>query len=318
MTKKLIFILPVALITFVGAFYAYANFRLMTIVDMRILEGVDSGDYLALGYESVGFKLNGDIAMKSLHITDNKNNQYILDNILISDFDYFNPFPNHMVLSVSGVRFPTQLPVFGNTPDNALNDYLASIMDEDYLPVEVNYSYQFHPEAEALFNNDLKIDLPDSFTLTAKWKMKNLAIEELNKISTADSGNSAMVFLMMQDSEISSASLSLQNLGMVDAILTIRGEELGLNSNDYAQQLITQLMTAVIFIPQQLQPLAQNIVGRFMEFLEGEKTFQLTITPKYGGSIQQLQREIMGAFYIGDFTRITELLNLEIETVASN
>jgi hypothetical protein len=77
---------------------------------------------------------------------------------------------------------------------------------------------------------------------------------------------------------------------------------------------LAQLQTMVLFSPQQLQPLAQRLLTSLAQFLEGEKTLKVSIAPEYGGNIQQLQGEILGAFYIGNFARIEELLNLEIET----
>jgi hypothetical protein len=120
--------------------------------------------------------------------------------------------------------------------------------------------------------------------------------------------------MLMQDADIPSATIALRDLGIVDAMMGILGEESGISAGDYREQFLVQMQTMVLFTPQQLQPLAQRFLSSFAEFLEGEKTLQVSVTPEYGGNVQQLQGEMMGAFYIGNFARIEEMLNLEIET----
>ncbi|MFT5321328.1 MAG: hypothetical protein ACI934_001478 [Pseudohongiellaceae bacterium] len=336
MTKKLLIIIPSALLVFAGAVYAFANYKVKTVVDTRITEMIENGDYLALEYASVGIKLNGDIVMNNLHVTDLNRNEYTLLDIRISDYDYFNPVPGHLNLSVRGLRFPADLPFFTNSSGNSLNNYLSAIMVEETLPLEISYRYDYHPEDESRLQNIFRAALPGSFSLTSNLVMTNLPMEALKQNPASAPANSSNMSTMptmsilstmstlstlsalIKNADIPNASMTLEDLGIVDAILKIQGDALGISSEEYRQQLLVQLQTVALFVPQQLQTLAQDFLGSFTEFLDGEKTFQLSIAPEYGGNIQQLQGEIMGAFYIGNIPRITELLNLDIETLQSN
>lgn len=327
MTKKLLIIIPCALLVFAGAVYAFANYKVKTVVDTRITEMIENGDYLALEYASVGIKLNGDIVMNNLHVTDLNRNEYTVLDIRISDYDYFNPVPGHLNLSVRGLRFPADLPFFTNSSGNSLNNYLSAIMVEETLPLEISYRYDYYPEDESRLQNIFRAALPGSFSLTSNLVMTNLPMEALKQNPASAPANSSNMSTMptmsilsalIKNADIPNASMTLEDLGIVDAILKIQGDALGISSEEYRQQLLVQLETVALFVPQQLQTLAQDFLGSFTEFLDGEKTFQLSIAPEYGGNIQQLQGEIMGAFYIGNISRITELLNLDIETLQSN
>jgi hypothetical protein len=318
MTKKLLIIIPAVVILAIGALYAIANYKVKTVVDTRITEMLENGDYLALEYAWVGMELNGDIVMNKLHVTDINRNEYTLVDIRISDYDYFNPVPGHLNLTTKGLRFPADLPMFGNSSNNSLNNYLATILVEETLPLELSYRYDYLPEDDSLLQNVFRVSLPGSFNLTSNLVMTNVPMEALNKNPSNAPTNSSTMSTMVQNSDIPNASMALEDLGIVDAMLKIQGDALGISPEEYRQQLLVQLQTAALFVPQQLQTLAQDFLGSFTEFLDGEKTFQLSITPEYGGNILQLQGEIMGAFYIGNFTRISELLNLDIETIQSN
>ena len=318
MKKKLLIFIPALLILAVGALYAVANYQVKAVVDTRIAELIENGDYIALEYNSVAIEFNGDIVMNDFHVTDINNNEYILEDIRITDYDYFSRVPGHLNLSTKGLRFPSDLPAFANSQGNLLNNYLASIMVEDSLALELTYRYEYLPEDESRLQNIFRVSLPGSFNLTSQWLMKNVSLVALDQNPVVDTTNSPTVSSMIQNADIPNASLAFQDLGMVNAMLNIQGDASGMSSEQYRQQLLGQMQTAALFVPQQLQSLVQDFLGSFAEFLEGEKTFQLSITPEYGGNIQQLQGEVMGAFYIGNFSRITELLNLNIETTQSN
>ena len=325
MTKKLLIIIPCALLLCAGALYTFANYKVKTAVNTRITEMIENGDYLALEYASVGIKPNGDIVMNNLHVTDLNSNEYTLLDIRISDYDYFNPVPGHLNLTAKGLRFPADLPIFsnssGNSSGNSLNNYLTAIMVEETLPLELSYRYEYHPEDESRLQNVFKVTLPGSFKLTSNLVMTNVPMEALNQnpaSASANSSNMSTMSTLIQNADIPNASMALEDLGMVDAMLKIQGDALRISPEEYRQQLLGQLQTAALFVPQQLQTLAQDFLGSFTEFLDGEKTLKLSISPENGGNIQQLQGEIMGAFYIGNISRITQLLNLDIETFQSN
>lgn len=311
--KKLLLIIPVLVVLVLAGVWVYANRQVKSLVDMQIAEMIGNGDYQELDYETLSLALNGDIRMTNLHVIDAAGIEYILEDIHITDFDYGNDIPHHLDLTASGLRFPAGIPQFGDSPNRSLNTYLEDVMDEDFLPLTFNYRYQYIPDQELQLDSAFSINLPGSFHMMTDSVMRNVALDQISGRSRMVT-NPVQYSMLMQEADIPSASIALRDLGIVDAMMAIQGENSGISAGDYRQQFLAQLQTMVLFTPQQLQPLAQRFLGSFAEFLEGEKTLQLSITPEYGGSVQQLQGEILGAFYIGNFARIEELLNLEIET----
>jgi hypothetical protein len=71
----------------------------------------------------------------------------------------------------------------------------------------------------------------------------------------------------------------------------------------------------VLFAPQQLQSLAQELAANIGVFLEGDNTLRFSIAPESSSSILQLQADVMGSFFIGDFQTIAETLGLKIESL---
>jgi hypothetical protein len=71
----------------------------------------------------------------------------------------------------------------------------------------------------------------------------------------------------------------------------------------------------VLFAPQQLQSLAQELAANIGVFLEGDNTLRLSIAPESSSSIRQLQADVMGSFFIGDFQAIAKIIGLTIESL---
>lgn len=311
--KKLLLILPVVLLLALAGTWFWGNYRVKALVDARIAEFIANGDYLALDYEDVGVDFSGDITLTNLHVVDTTGYEYVLDEILITNYDYANAQPHHLDLTATGMRLPGGIPQFGTSPNRALNAYMDSVMDEDFLPLTFNYRYNYLPDEEQQLDTAFSIALPGSFHLSSDMVMRNVSLEELSNQPQA-AANPVQYSLMLQDADIPSADITLRDLGLIDAMMAIQGESLGMSAEDYHMQFLAQLQTMVLFAPRQLQPLAQRFLTSLAEFLDGEKTLMLSIAPEFGGNVQQLQGEIMGAFYIGNFARIEEVLNLEIET----
>jgi len=351
MTKKYLLIIPGVIIFIIGIAYLFANYRLKTVVDFRVDELIASGDYQEITYDSVGIQFNGEIALENLYVIDSNSNEYILENIRISEFDYFNEVPHHLHLSAQGLRFPAAAPAFGDGPDNLLNHYIATkvphhlhlsaqglrfpaaapafgdgpdnllnhyiaiMMDQNLLPMSMNYRYDFDPADNDRMDIDADISLPDAFFLGMKAQINNVPMAGLNE-NTSDNVNEPYgVSVILQNADIPAASISLRDDGMVANISSLQGNALGISGDEYRQQLLEQLQAAALFVPPQMQSLAQDLLSNFAEFMTGEKTLRVSITPQYNGNIQQLQLEIMAAFYTGDIGRIAELLQLDIETV---
>lgn len=315
MTKKYLLIIPGVIIFIIGIAYLFANYRLKTVVDFRVDELIASGDYQEITYDSVGIQFNGEIALENLYVIDSNSNEYILENIRISEFDYFNEVPHHLHLSAQGLRFPAAAPAFGDGPDNLLNHYIATMMDQNLLPMSMNYRYDFDPADNDRMDIDADISLPDAFFLGMKAQINNVPMAGLSE-NTSDNVNEPYgVSVILQNADIPAASISLRDDGMVANISSLQGNALGISGDEYRQQLLEQLQAAALFVPPQMQSLAQDLLSNFAEFMTGEKTLRVSITPQYNGNIQQLQLEIMAAFYTGDIGRIAELLQLDIETV---
>lgn len=315
MVKKLLVIIPAVILAIAAGLYFYANQRVKSLVDTRIEKFLESGDYRELDYESVWLELDGDIRLRNLHVVDIAGNEYILEKVHLSDFDYFNEVPHHLHLTATGLKFPAGIPEFGKSPNRALNNYLEAVMDEDYLPLEITYQYQYQSEDDLRLDSAFSVDLPDSFHLNTDSVMRNVSLEQLNENTFGPSLGSPQYKMLIRNADVPQASMSLRDLGLVDAMMAIQGEELGISADEYHQMLQLQLQTAVLFVPQQLQALAGDFLSKFYEFLEGNRTMKISIAPEYGGNIQQLQEELLGAFYIGNIQRMVELLNLEVETL---
>ena len=106
MTKKTVLITSLALLLLVAALYLALNFWVKSMVDERMDEFVAGGYYQSLDYDNVWVQPNGEITMKDLHVVDIDENEYIFQDITISEFDYFNTFPHHLKLTAEGMQFP--------------------------------------------------------------------------------------------------------------------------------------------------------------------------------------------------------------------
>ncbi|MDC1529368.1 hypothetical protein N8600_10040 [Gammaproteobacteria bacterium] len=315
MNKNHLLIIPGVIIFILGATYFFANYRLKTVVDLRVEELIASGDYQEITYDSVAIQFNGEIALENLYVIDSNRNEYILENIHISEFDYFNQVPHHLHLSAQGLRFPAVAPTFGDSTDNLLNNYIATMMDQDLLPLSMNYRYDFDPEDSDRMDINADLSLPNSFFLSMEAQIKNVPMEGLDENAPDNASQPYGVSVLLQNADIPAASIALRDDGMVANISALQGSALGISGDEYRQQLLQQLQAAALFIPPQMQSLAQDLLSNFAEFMTGEKTLRVSITPQYNGNIQRLQLEVVAAFYTGDIGRIAELVQLNIETV---
>jgi hypothetical protein len=78
--------------------------------------------------------------------------------------------------------------------------------------------------------------------------------------------------------------------------------------------LVSQTRNAYLFLPQNAQTVGMTIGAELAEFIEGGKTITVTLAPEYGGKLQQLQQEVMGAVFTGNFAQVVDLLHLEVVT----
>lgn len=307
---RVLLFLPLIVLVLAGGFYLVANYQARKIIDTRMQEMVASGTYQSLAYEDFTLGIDGTMNLNGLQVRDAAGINYVIDTIEISDYDYFSEVPHHLTLAAAGMHFPAGIPAFGNTSNSSLNDYLTTVMSADFLPVEFTYSHNYSADDNRQLDSTFSVNLPASFRLSSESVMRNLPLEALGESATVN----PMQNMSFMRADIPSASIALQDLGIVEAMLAVQGENNGLSSEDYRQQLLAQVQAMALFAPQQLQALAQKLVANLADFLEGEKTLELTVTPEYEGNVQRLQGDLMGAFYTGNFQRMIELLNLEIET----
>ena len=315
MRKKLLLAIPLALLILLAGGYFLAGARVQTLVDGRMAGLIASGQYRALDYQSLTLALNGDVVMQDLHVIDESGNEYILEDIRISELDYFSDMPRRLQVSAKGLRFPAGLPAFGDSPAPPLRIYLENRMQAGYLPLELNYRYALQPEDGNRLDSSISISLPDGFHLDSAAVMHHVVFETPPGAGDGQPAVMPSYSALLNDAEIPSASISLRDMGIVQDMLSIQGGDFGMDGDEYRTQLLAQLQTIVLFSPRQLQGLAQDYLGRIADFLQGQRTLRISIEPEFGGNVQQLQGEILGAFYIGNFSRIVEVLNLEVETL---
>ena len=157
--------------------------------------------------------------------------------------------------------------------------------------------------------------MPDSFILTTDSVMTDIPLEDLDDVAMGPGASATQYSMSVQEGKIVSAAIALEDLGLVNALMTMQGEAAGVDVDEYRQQLWAQIQTMVLFAPQQLQSLAQELAANIGVFLEGDNTLRISIAPDSSGSIRQLQADVMGSFIIGDFETIATTLGLKIESL---
>jgi hypothetical protein len=83
---------------------------------------------------------------------------------------------------------------------------------------------------------------------------------------------------------------------------------------EYRTLLVSQAQNFYLFLPTTGQNFAKLAGAEMAEFLEGGKTISVSLAPEYGGNLQRLQADVMGAVFTGDYDKISELLHAEIIT----
>jgi hypothetical protein len=147
--------------------------------------------------------------------------------------------------------------------------------------------------------------------------MRNVELESVFNASGLDPDPAVAQLQMMQklgNAEIPAASWKLKDEGLVDALVAINAEEMGQPVEAVRDGMKSQVRDMYLFLPQTAQGFGMTTGIQLAAFLDGGKTLSINFAPDYNGNIQQLQQEIMAAAFTGDFTRIAELLHLEILT----
>ena len=311
--KKILIAIPLVLIVAVVGLWAYSNYQAKAIVDQRIEEMVANGQYRALSYESLEVRLNGDVVMQNLHIIDPEANELIIQDIVISNLDYQHETPHHMTLTASGMQLPKGLPQMDATENQALNAYLQKFQYGDTIPATIEYAYDYDPEDNFRIDSSASFEVVNALNFSSRSVTRNVPIENMSgQVINPQMPQQSM--LMLQQLHIPEASMELSDLGLVDAFINIQAEQLSVSPDEYREQLKSQVQSMAFLVPSNLQELAFEMSEHVVSFLDGDKTLKISLAPDFAGDIQQLQPQIMGSVFSGDYNRVIELLHLQVST----
>jgi hypothetical protein len=311
--KKILVAAFVLIAVGAGGLHWYVNDRAQTLVDERIDEMVASGAYDSASYDTLSVSLLGNITMTNVNIVQGPLN-YTVRNVNVANYDYANEFPRHVDLSVKGLR----VAALGNIDDPraaALGALLQRLPADEDIPLELDYQHRYDPDNAHQLESTMRLAIPEFFTLDTSSTTRNIEMHTVYQLDNADPlVVQQQVMTMMQAAEVPSMSLRLQDHGIVDDMLATSAAGNGVSPEDFRRLLVSQALNFYLFLPQNAQAFAMAAGAEVAEFLEGGKTLSVSINPEYGGSLQSLQQEAMGAFFTGDYGRISELLHLQIET----
>jgi hypothetical protein len=316
MLRKILYSLPIIVIAIAVTVFFLANREAKIQADRMISQALASGSYQALSHESVKVDLfNGELTLNNLSVVDLQGTEYILNQVLVSDYDYLHEIPYHLNISASGISLPRGLPTISTGNSAAFERYMASLLVEENIPVTLDYRYNFEPENNNLITNQVSIGLEDAANLSFTSSIKNIPLEAFlsNNVSDPESVQTQLMTQVFQ-AEIPEVSLSIQDLGIVDTLVALEAGQSGVSSADIRQQLISSAQSLYLLAPPPAQQIAQDVSQELASFLSGNKTLRISIEPEYEGSIQRLQPEIIGAVFTGDYGAIFELLNLQVST----
>jgi hypothetical protein len=312
MKKFLVAILALA-IAGTGGAYWYVNERAQNLVDARIDEMVASGAYDSANYETLRVSPTGDITLTNLQVVQGPLD-VTLRNIKVTNLDYANKFPRHFNLSVDGMHVAPAA-VASDPAESALAGLLSQVSTDEDIPLVLDYNHRYDPENAHQIDSSVKLTVPEYFTLDASSVTRGIEMETLEGLNNPDPlAAQQQMTALMQAAELPSMQMTLQDNGIVDDMLALSAQKLGVSPEDYRTLLVSQAQNFYLFLPSAAQGFAQVAGAEMSEFLEGGKAISISLAPEYGGSLQRLQAEVMGAFFTGEYDKVSELLHLEIMT----
>ncbi len=312
--KKALIALPLIVVVALLGMYFYANQQTENQIDLYIERAIASGAYKDIQYESADFGVDASILINGLSVTDAMDFKYTIDELEISEMDFFNEFPRSINLSARGFSLPMGLPVLDSpmlTPE--LQNFLAVIDGTESVPATIDYNHQYDPDNSNLFNSVMSIGLPDAFNLSMNSTTRNISYEELNQISDPMVAEAAVMTALM-GAEIPELGFSFSDFGIVETLMENQAVQQGKSVDLVRQELISMTQSLFLFAPADLQATVIDLGNELSSFMEGDKTFNFALHPDFSGSIQQLQVPIMSAFFAGEYGQIVDLLNIEFST----
>jgi hypothetical protein len=312
--KKALIALPLILVVALLGMYFYANQQTENQIDLYIERAIASGAYKDIQYESADFGVDASILINGLSVTDAMDIQYTIDELEISEMDFFNEFPRSINLSARGFSLPMGFPVLDNSMlSPELQNFLAVIDGTESVPATIDYNHQYDPDNSNLFNSVMSIGLPDAFNLSMNSTTRNISYEELNQITDPMLAETAVMAAMM-NAEIPELGFSFSDFGIVETLMENQAVQQGKSVDLVRQELISMTQSLFLFAPADLQATVIDLGNELSSFMEGDKTFSFALRPDFSGSVQQLQVPIMSAFIAGEYGQIVDLLNIEFST----
>lgn len=312
--KKILFVLPVIIVLAFVGLYLYANMETENQIDLYIERAIASGSYKDIHYDSADIEVDGTINITGLSITDISDFQYTIDEVEISEMDFLNVFPNSIAISASGFSFPMGVP---NLDTSALpagfNNFLSTLDGTQKIPLTMNYRHQYNPVENNIFNSVFSFGLPNSFDFSMDSTTRNIPYETLSQIADPETAQAALMASVM-NSEIPALSFSLSDFGLLEDILANQATQQGRSADLIRQELMSMTQSLFLFVPADLQATAIDLGADLSSFMEGNKTFNLSMRPDFSGSIQELQVPLMAAFLSGEYGQIVDILNIEFST----
>ena len=317
MSRKLLLSLPVLLLCAAAGLWYYVNHRTRVLVDARLEQMVASGQYQDITYADLRVGLSGKITLRDLRFVLPEGQEFTLADVQVSNLDYANEIPEHLDLSARGLRLPAGQALFGATENEILARYIDTQLVDGILPLEIDYLHRYTPDDAFRLSSDLQLALPESFMLRINSASRQLDLAAYNDVAARDPDPARAQLQMMQqlgEVEIDSAQVSLQDQGLLDGLLVLSGEQSGVSGEDMRRLLVTQAHNMHLFVPETTQSLARDVGSQLATFLEGGHTLSVSIAPPSLNRFQDLQQDIMGAAFSGNFNRIVDTLGLEVVT----
>lgn len=311
---KTLIIVPIVLVAALGALYFYANLETENQLDQYIERVIASGSYQDIQYEDAEFGVNGTITIDGLSVTDNSGFQYTIDQLQITQMDFLNVFPHSINVRAEGFRFPQGIPELRSamlTPE--LANYIAMLDGTESIPVAMNYRHEYDPANNDEFSSTVDVSMPNSFVMSFNATTRNIPYESLNQIADPAEAQ-AMMGNAMFNAEIPQLGFSFTDSGALDAYLQSQASQQGRSADILREELTSMTQSLFLFAPADLQGMAIDLGNELSSFMEGNKTFNLSVQPDFEGSVQQLQTPIMSAFFSGEYAQIADLLNIEFYT----
>jgi hypothetical protein len=310
MAKKLLLGIPLALLLGLSAFYFYVQYRAKSTIDQVLASLEASGQFQETSYEDVKLALNGDVHISRLQLANPEIN-IELEKIAISNFDYQNSEPHHLQLHVENLRFPDGIASIAAFNNPYFPKLFGALLKDNTLPLTVDYGYDYDPRQDDQVMTNAALNIPNLFALSTESETRHIPLQTLFGNQQTDPAAAAD---LLSAAAFPSASFRLQDFGLVNTVLDAYAELSGARPSDLRAQVQSQLQGMHLMLPQDQQQFAISASAALSQFLEGGRTLEIGLAPEYGGKVEQLQPEVMGAFYTGDFSKAIELLHLKIET----